>query len=79
MKMKEREKLRQQLEDEYGRSTQEAHEQVAKLIISEKLEQKNKIEELPDSFIEFKDLIKEKKKRGRPLGSFKKCNISSER
>ena len=48
-------------------------------VLQEDIQQKNKIEELPDSFIEFKDLIKEKKKRGRPLGSFKKCNISSER
>ena len=49
-------------------------------VLQEDIQQKNKIEELPDSFIEFKDLIKEKKKRGRPLGSFKnKCNIPSER
>ena len=48
-------------------------------VLQEDIEQKNKIEEIPDSFIEFKDLIKEKKKRGRPLGSYKKCNISSER
>ena len=47
-------------------------------VLQEDIQQKNKIEELPDSFIEFKDLVKEKKKRGRPLGS-KKCNISSER
>ena len=55
MKMKEREKLRQQLEDEYGRSTQEAHEQVAKLIISEKLEQKNKIEIFENAFRKIKE------------------------
>ena len=48
-------------------------------VLQEDIQQKNKIEELPDSFIEFKDLVKEKKKRGRPLGSYKKCNISSER
>ena len=48
-------------------------------VLQEDIEQKNKIEELPDSFIEFKDLVKEKKKRGRPIGSYKKCNISSER
>jgi len=46
--------------------------------LKQDIEEKNKIEDLPDSFIEFKDLIK-KKKRGRPLGSYKKCNISSER
>ena len=45
-------------------------------VLQEDIQQKNKIEELPDSFIE-KDLVK--KKRGRPLGSYKKCNISSER
>ena len=49
-------------------------------VLKEDIEQKNKIEEIPPSFIEFKDLVKEKKKRGRPIGSFKnKCNISSER
>ena len=48
-------------------------------VLQEDIEQKNKIEEIPPSFIEFKDLIKEKKKRGRPIGSYKKCNISSER
>ena len=48
-------------------------------VLQEDIQQKNKIEELPDSFIEFKDLIKEKKKRGRPIGSYKKCNIPSER
>ena len=48
-------------------------------VLQDDIEQKNKIEEIPPSFIEFKDLIKEKKKRGRPLGSYKKCNISSER
>ena len=48
-------------------------------VLQEDIEQKNKIEEIPPSFIEFKDLIKEKKKRGRPLGSYKRCNISSER
>ena len=48
-------------------------------VLQEDIQQKNKIEELPDSFIEFKDLVKEKKKRGRPLGSYKRCNISSER
>ena len=47
-------------------------------VLKHDIQEKNKIEEIPDSFIEFKDLIKEKKKRGRPLGS-KKCNISSER
>ena len=47
-------------------------------VLRQDIEEKNKIEDLPDSFIEFKDLIK-KKKRGRPLGSYKKCNISSER
>ena len=46
--------------------------------LKQDIEEKQKIEELPDSFIEFKDLIKEKKKRGRPIGSYKKC-ISSER
>jgi hypothetical protein len=48
-------------------------------VLKEDIEQKNQMEEIPPSFIEFKDLIKEKKKRGRPLGSYKKCNISSER
>ena len=49
-------------------------------VLQEDIQQKNKIEEeIPPSFIEFKDLVKEKKKRGRPLGSYKKCNISSER
>ena len=53
-------------------------------VLKHDIQEKNKIEELPDSFIppsfiEFKDLIKEKKKRGRPLGSYKRCNISSER
>ena len=48
-------------------------------VLKQDIEEKNKIEEIPPSFIEFKDLIKEKKKRGRPLGSYKKCNISSER
>ena len=48
-------------------------------VLKHDIEEKNKLEELPDSFIEFKDLIKEKKKRGRPIGSYKKCNISSER
>ena len=47
-------------------------------VLRQDIEEKNKIEDLPDSFIEFKDLVK-KKKRGRPLGSYKKCNISSER
>ena len=46
-------------------------------VLQEDIQEKNKIEELPPSFIEFKDLVK--KKRGRPLGSYKKCNISSER
>jgi hypothetical protein len=46
-------------------------------VLQEDIEFKNKIEDIPPSFIEFKDLIKEKKKRGRPLGS-KKC-IHSER
>ena len=44
--------------------------------LKQDIEEKNKIEEIPPSFIE---LIKEKKKRGRPIGSYKKCNISSER
>ena len=48
-------------------------------VLKHDIQQKNKIEELPDSFIEFKDLVKEKKKRGRPLGSYKRCNIPSER
>ena len=48
-------------------------------VLQEDIQQKNKIEEISPSFIEFKDLIKEKKKRGRPLGSYKRCNISSER
>ena len=48
-------------------------------VLRQDIEEKNKIEEIPPSFIEFKDLVKEKKKRGRPLGSYKKCNISSER
>ena len=48
-------------------------------VLQEDIQQKNKIEEIPPSFIEFKDLIKEKKKRGRPIGSYKKCNIPSER
>jgi hypothetical protein len=48
-------------------------------VLKHDIEEKNKVEEIPPSFIEFKDLIKEKKKRGRPLGSYKKCNISSER
>ena len=47
-------------------------------VLKHDIQEKEKIEELPDSFIEFKDLVKEKKKRGRPLGS-KKCNIPSER
>ena len=46
-------------------------------VLQEDIQQKNQLEEIPPSFIEFKDLVK--KKRGRPLGSFKKCNISSER
>ena len=48
-------------------------------VLKHDIQEKQKIEELPDSFIEFKDLIKQKKKRGRPIGSYKKCNISSER
>ena len=44
--------------------------------LKQDIEEKNKIEELP-SFIEFKDIVK--RKRGRPLGSYKRCNISSER
>ena len=48
-------------------------------VLKHDIQEKNKIEELPDSFIEFKDLVKEKKKRGRPIGSYKKCNIPSER
>jgi len=48
-------------------------------VLKHDIQEKQKIEEIPDSFIEFKDLIKEKKKRGRPLGSYKRCNISSER
>ena len=47
-------------------------------VLQEDIQQKNQLEEIPPSFIEFKDLIKEKKKRGRPLGS-KKSNIPSER
>ena len=47
--------------------------------LKQDIEDKNKIEEIPPSFIEFKDLIKQKKKRGRPLGSYENCNISSER
>ena len=50
-------------------------------VLQEDIQQKNQMEmeEIPPSFIEFKDLIK-KKKRGRPIGSFKnKCNIPSER
>jgi hypothetical protein len=46
-------------------------------VLQEDIQQKNKIEEIPPSFIEFKDLVK--KKRGRPIGSYKRCNISSER
>ena len=49
-------------------------------VLQEDIQQKNQMEEIPPSFIEFKDLIKEKKKRGRPIGSYKnKCNIPSER
>ena len=48
-------------------------------VLRQYIEEKNKIEDIPPSFIEFNDLVKEKKKRGRPLGSYKKCNISSER
>ena len=48
-------------------------------VLQEDIQQKNQLEEIPPSFIEFKDLVKEKKKRGRPLGSYKRCNISSER
>ena len=48
--------------------------------LKQDIEQKNINEQKQPSFIEFKDLIKEKKKRGRPIGSFKtKCNIPSER
>ena len=47
-------------------------------VLKEDIEQKNINEEKPE-FIEFKDLIKEKKKRGRPIGSYKRCNISIER
>ena len=49
--------------------------------LKQDIEEKNQMEmeELPPSFIEFKDLVKEKKKRGRPLGSYKRCNIPSER
>ena len=47
-------------------------------VLKHDIQEKQKIEEIPPSFIEFKDLIKEKKKRGRPLGSYKK-NIPSER
>ena len=46
-------------------------------VLKHDIQEKNKIEEIQPSFIEFKDLVK--KKRGRPLGSYKKCNISSER
>ena len=48
-------------------------------VLQEDIQQKNQMEEIPPSFIEFKDLVKEKKKRGRPIGSYKRCNISSER
>ena len=48
-------------------------------LLKNDIEQKNINEEKPE-FIEFKDLVKEKKKRGRPIGSYKnKCNIPSER
>ena len=46
-------------------------------VLQEDIQQKNQLEEIPPSFIEFKDIVK--RKRGRPLGSYKKCNISSER
>ena len=47
--------------------------------LKQDIEQKNINEQKQPEFIEFKDLIKEKKKRGRPIRSYKKCNISSER
>ena len=47
--------------------------------LKQDIEQKNINEQKQPEFIEFKDLIKEKKKRGRPIGSYKRCNISSER
>ena len=48
--------------------------------LKQDIEQKNINEQKQSEFIEFKDLIKEKKKRGRPIGSYKnKCNIPSER
>ena len=48
--------------------------------LKQDIEQKNINEQKQTEFIEFKDLIKEKKKRGRPIGSYKnKCNIPSER
>ena len=47
--------------------------------LKQDIEQKNINEQKQPEFIEFKDLIKEKKKRGRPIGSYKKCNIPSER
>ena len=47
--------------------------------LKQDIEQKNINEQKQPEFIEFKDLIKEKKKKGRPIGSYKRCNISSER
>lgn len=54
-KIKEREKLRRQLEEEYGRTTQAANALVAKQIITEKLEQKNKIEIFESAFRKIKE------------------------
>jgi coiled-coil domain-containing protein 151 len=54
-KIKEREKLRQELEEEYGRSTQEANEQAAKQMLMEKIEQKNKIEIFENAFRKIKE------------------------
>ena len=46
-------------------------------LLKNDIEQKNINEQKQPEFIEFKDIVK--RKRGRPLGSYKKCNISSER
>ena len=48
-------------------------------VLKHDIQEKNINEQKQPEFIEFKDLIKEKKKRGRPIGSYKKCNIPSER
>jgi len=45
-------------------------------LLKNDIEQKNINEQKQPEFIEFKDIVK--RKRGRPLGSFKKC-IHSER